>query len=108
MSYDEDLAHEAGRPNNEDHEDLISGKEFSDMLRKRMYLDPPRRAPITEDWLVDQEARRKAALRELEVSAARRIWGVIELLVVSLVAMTTVIALFAGLIYAAKTLWELL
>jgi hypothetical protein len=105
--FAEDRAHEMGRPGPE-NEDLLSEREFADMLRTRMYLDTPRRTHITEKWLVDQDARRRSALRDLEVSNARRIWAGIELLVVSLVAMATVIALFAGLLYAAKALWEML
>ncbi len=91
-----------------------------------MYLDPPRRPPVTEEWLVrDKKAKfpededlsvhslmdrekygiRRAAQRDQKAS---QVWAIVELLAVSLVAMTFVVALFAGLLYAAQALWGLL
>ncbi|MDP9162378.1 MAG: hypothetical protein M3O09_19400 [Acidobacteriota bacterium] len=67
-----------------------------------------RRTPVTEDWLVDQDARRRAALRDLQVSQSRRIWGAIELIVVWVVAMGLGAALIAGAVYAGKWLLEAL
>ena len=79
--------------------------EFRETLRKRMYLDTPRRAPITEEWLVNQDARRREALRDTRWSEFKASCGA---LLVSVVLLAAAVSLLVSFFYAGKALWELL
>ena len=91
--------------NNNHQGDVIEGKETDEMMRKRMYLDTTRRPPVTESWLVEQDARRREALRDTEWSQCKAFCGA---LVMWIMAVGVAVSLFAGLVYAGKRLWEAL
>lgn len=96
-----------------DQGDEISEKEFATMLRERLYSDTPRtngerRTPITEEFLVNQDARRRAAVRGFEISQSKRMWGALKLGLVWTAVIGGSAALFAGIFYALSWLWSLL
>ena len=82
-----------------------SGKETDEMLRKRMYLDTTRRPPVTESWLVEQDARRREALRDTEWSQCKAFCGA---LVMWIMAVGVAVSLFAGLGYLAVRWFDFL
>jgi hypothetical protein len=72
--------------------------------RRKVYFDMPRRTPVTADWLVEQEERRKAALRDTRWSQVKNAFAVLSLWVVLL---GFSLALLSGMGYALLLLYHM-
>ena len=103
--YNEDRAHEMGFV--PEDEDIVTEKEFSKMLRDRVYFEP-RRKPVTEDWLMAQEDLRRAACRDLDRSYSEHIMNAIGFGFVLLVILGASCALLAGVAWASQWLYRAL
>jgi hypothetical protein len=70
----------------------------------KVYFDFPRRTPVTSDWLVEQEERRKVALLDTRWSQVKNAGAVLSIWIVCL---GFSLALLAGLGYALLLLYHM-